>query len=787
MATNVGVLKATLSLDAAGFSAGIGKAKTEITGLNDTASRAGSQLRSAAGANANLVSQFNDIGVMLAAGQNPLQLALQQGTQISQVLTQMGGGVGALRALGSAFVGMLNPVSLATIGVIGFGAAAVQWLMPAKEEAKKTKSAFDQLKDSMSTYNDALSLSLLYTGDAEKKYGAEAQRGADIARRIMVIEAEKTRSSVSSILAKAYSDMGFDAFGDRGIDGAGRIASANLAEAAGKLGFKSSWSDTLFGVGGISRENLALAEGLGNTMRDIYTYVSQPVPEGGLDDYLTGLRQHLDDYTAQLNALKDAGADESALNAINEQMIPLQRVLLEGEAKRAEIRAADAAKASELLGTLEQQLYMNQLIAEYGKESVEVRQAELDAEYAKQVAAIESLNITDEQKDALYDALGALHDNESQTLAWADAMAQVNAELQGAYSLIASISGGMIMNAKINAAKAVREAGGSALEARRAGEIAARKQEILNGRDTFGSQYFGMTDSELQGHLNQVDIDQSLQDEWSGLITEPRRARGGSGRGGRGRRGGAKRERANEFERATADIQAQTEAYQRQAEAIAQVTAAGGDWEHALAVIEEEQKLLNAAQKAGIPITEEMKAKVKEWAEANITAEETLERIRTATERGTDTARDFFGSILDGKDAAMQALEDLLMQIARVQFAKGALGLLGSTSWGASLIQSIGSLQSFDGGGSTGNGPRAGGLDNKGGFLALMHPQEDVIDRTKGATGYGGGTVVVQATHDPGIILKVVDSRIGAAAPSIQRGAVQQTVSSNRKTKGLLR
>lgn len=139
MASNVGELKARLSLDASGFSTGVGKAKADVAGLKKTADDAARGMRSAAGANANLVSQFNDIGVMLAAGQNPLQLALQQGTQISQVLTQMGGGVGALRALGGAFVGMLNPISLATIGVIGFGAAAVQWLMPAKDEAKKNR------------------------------------------------------------------------------------------------------------------------------------------------------------------------------------------------------------------------------------------------------------------------------------------------------------------------------------------------------------------------------------------------------------------------------------------------------------------------------------------------------------------------------------------------------------------------------------------------------------------------------------------------------------------------
>ena len=39
---------------------------------------------------------------------------------------------------------------------------------------------------------------------------------------------------------------------------------------------------------------------------------------------------------------------------------------------------------------------------------------------------------------------------------------------------------------------------------------------------------------------------------------------------------------------------------------------------------------------------------------------------------------------------------------------------------------------SFDGGGYTGSGSRAGGIDGKGGFPAILHPNETVIDHTKG-------------------------------------------------------
>jgi hypothetical protein len=36
-----------------------------------------------------------------------------------------------------------------------------------------------------------------------------------------------------------------------------------------------------------------------------------------------------------------------------------------------------------------------------------------------------------------------------------------------------------------------------------------------------------------------------------------------------------------------------------------------------------------------------------------------------------------------------------------------------------------------EGGGFTGMGARAGGIDNKGGFLSILHPNETVIDHTK--------------------------------------------------------
>lgn len=100
---------------------------------------------------ANLGAQFNDIGVMLASGQSPFMLAIQQGTQINQVMDQMGGTAREkLGALAAAATKLINPFSLLTIGVIAGGAALIQWGMKA---AKATEKA-DELGKKLTKVRD---------------------------------------------------------------------------------------------------------------------------------------------------------------------------------------------------------------------------------------------------------------------------------------------------------------------------------------------------------------------------------------------------------------------------------------------------------------------------------------------------------------------------------------------------------------------------------------------------------------------------------------------------------
>lgn len=101
------------------------KAAGAVNRLNGAANDNKKHMSAASMNVGNLAAQFQDIGVSAALSMNPLQIALQQGTQISAVLGPMGAS-GAVRALGEAFLSVISPVSLATIAIVALAAAGLQ-------------------------------------------------------------------------------------------------------------------------------------------------------------------------------------------------------------------------------------------------------------------------------------------------------------------------------------------------------------------------------------------------------------------------------------------------------------------------------------------------------------------------------------------------------------------------------------------------------------------------------------------------------------------------------------
>lgn len=139
---------------------------------------------------ANVTAQFNDIGVMLAAGQNPLQLALQQGTQLSQVFQMAGGGIGGtLGMLKSGLLGLLSPTTLLTVAIIAGGAALFQWATgagKASDEAKDAKKATDDYAAAL----DKIGSDLSAATDLHDRYAAAVRSGS--AQTIAALQSEAT-------------------------------------------------------------------------------------------------------------------------------------------------------------------------------------------------------------------------------------------------------------------------------------------------------------------------------------------------------------------------------------------------------------------------------------------------------------------------------------------------------------------------------------------------------------------------------------------------------------------
>ena len=126
---------------------------------------------------------------------------------------------------------------------------------------------------------------------------------------------------------------------------------------------------------------------------------------------------------------------------------------------------------------------------------------------------------------------------------------------------------------------------------------------------------------------------------------------------------------------------------------------------------------------------------------------------------------------LQFKDFVQSLLRDIVRLQIRMQMAK-IFGFFADPIKEPKVIGPGGlSTTNYDGGGYTGMGARAGGLDGKGGFLAMLHPQETVLDHTKGQ----GGVIINQTVSFATGVQDTVRNEVLQLLPDIaesSKGAV---------------
>ena len=144
----------------------------------------------------------------------------------------------------------------------------------------------------------------------------------------------------------------------------------------------------------------------------------------------------------------------------------------------------------------------------------------------------------------------------------------------------------------------------------------------------------------------------------------------------------------------------------------------------------------------------------------------------------SDSLMSAFKGLLDGtkslKEAMLDVLSTILDKIIEIMmqpiFDGIARGIAGN------IFGALGMpvLPSYAGGGSTGGGSRSGGVDGQGGFMALLHPKETVLDHTKGQSVGGGGGVVELRITEGSMFGARVEAIANDSAIKITREAVQE-------------
>lgn len=150
---------------------------------------------------------------------------------------------------------------------------------------------------------------------------------------------------------------------------------------------------------------------------------------------------------------------------------------------------------------------------------------------------------------------------------------------------------------------------------------------------------------------------------------------------------------------------------------------------------------------------------------------EKLKETKTlADDLGLTFASAFEDALVSGGDLS-DVLKGLEQDIIRITARKLITEPLGNAVSGA--IGGLFAGLSFDGGGYTGNSARVGGLDGKGGFMAMLHPQETITDHTKGQTA-GGSTVVNHYNFTVGDVASVSMVKQAIATSQRQVASVYQ-------------
>lgn len=170
------------------------------------------------------------------------------------------------------------------------------------------------------------------------------------------------------------------------------------------------------------------------------------------------------------------------------------------------------------------------------------------------------------------------------------------------------------------------------------------------------------------------------------------------------------------------------------------------------------------------------------------TLSEAQARAKSAAEMIGQKMEDAFMSMVDGTKSADDAFKSMarsiIAELYRIFVVKRITGFITNalgSAFGVPAAAMAPAAVSYEGGGYTGRGPRSGGVDGRGGFPAIVHPNETIIDHNKAGSAVGGSVVVQQTINVSTGVQQTVRNEIKSLMPQIAEGAKQAVVDAKRR------
>lgn len=496
---------------------------------------------------ANLTAQFNDIGVMLAAGQNPLQLAIQQGTQITQVFGNMGAAA-ALRGLGQALLSMVSPLNLITIGGIAAGAAIIQWVFQAGEKVESLDDALQSLADNTKAYAESNSRARATTVELREEFGLAAEEARALYAELSDVQRLQAEGSASGVagsirdqvtqnswMTATFSDQGTTArFFDLKTSAAGAWREVNrLLDAFEKVENASSLDETIAAYAVLREQIKSIAD-----FNGVRSQQEQEMIAGIIRQELELLRLQRERSSLSENNGRKPGL-EAAQAALDYRL-----------QEQAAIREANAS-AQQMIATLQAEGQIRQQIAIFGRDSELVAQSRLAIERDLVAAQLEAEGIVGAMADAVLAAWDNAKGFSEESAVLADILTR---GYEAVVAMVAAAPGGgwlagAIADADTLAGKLWDAAAAAASRMNAERELSQMKFEFSPGGQALGKYggRGGTSSREITDGRGQV-----LRE---GRWVDPDQRRGGSGRG----RGGGGSKEAREERDAVKDLIEQLE------------------------------------------------------------------------------------------------------------------------------------------------------------------------------------------------------------------------------------